>query len=159
MPEYSVRLSTITSLVWMWSSMNGTPVFFPSARSTETRAKLRRAGRRTFFVPSDRCSDSSCSSYQLVIKRTRKIERLACCMETNSASMDTIVPGRGSSSKLSGSCLIRALSRFLGLRSVSIWYDSIRQYIAMLMSLLRIDTSSSRGSLLKSILSRTSTLS
>lgn len=39
--------------------------------------------------------------------------QFTCCIKTNSASIATRVPGRGSSSEMSGSCLIRFSSRFL----------------------------------------------
>lgn len=104
----------MTSLVWMWSSMKGVPCFGPSPRNTDTRARLNLAGLKMRFVPSERSSLSSCAWIQKLSGLVWMQDRSTCCMDTNSASIATKVPGRGNSSALKHSCRISAGSRRLG---------------------------------------------
>lgn len=99
------------SLTWIWSSMKGMPVSGPSPRRTDTLASAIRVGRIKLFVPSDLYSTSS---YSAVTSQTQQFQgrltltparALTCCKETNSASIETKVPFRGSSSGLSTVCL------------------------------------------------------
>lgn len=99
--------------------MKGTPCIGPSPRNTDTRARLSRAGRRTFLMPSDRYSVSSCLTRQYTLKCMFKLHNYTCCICTNSASMATKVPGLGSSSKRKHLCLMRLLFRLLRSRIVS----------------------------------------
>jgi hypothetical protein len=86
----------------------------------------------------------------MVKKLARRCSVHTCCIDTNSASIATNVPGVGISWKRRGSCFIKELSRFL---TGGIRYRIIKETFSdsdIEVSRLRIDGSISSGKPLKS---------